>query len=62
MKQEIIYESMPFILKILKNDLDGYILIIKEDKIYEVDKEKLQENLLSFIETLKKFLEALKSA
>jgi hypothetical protein len=59
MKTEIIYKNAPFTLKILRDNLEGYVLNCEAIHIFEVDKNKLRETIITYIESLQQLLEVL---
>jgi hypothetical protein len=60
METESVYKSPPFTLKVVKDDIEGYVFN-GDIHLFEVDRNKLRENLLAYIKALQAILEVLQN-
>ena len=59
METETVYKTPPFSLKVVKDDLEGYVFTGESIRIYEVDKGKLLEQIRAIVKGLEALLEVL---
>jgi len=61
METETVYKTPPFSLKVVKDDLEGYVFTSESIRIYEVDKGKLLKQIRGVIKALEAILEVLQN-
>jgi hypothetical protein len=59
METEMVYKNTPFTLRVLRNELEGYVFTIEPIRLYEVNKNKLRLQVCEYIKALQALLEVL---
>jgi hypothetical protein len=61
METETVYKTPPFSLKVVKDDLEGYVFTGEPIRIYEVDKRKLLQQIRAINKALETILGVLQN-